>query len=305
MSKREIVEELHKSARKNFQRRKVQVFGLNDLYQGDLCDMQAYSDENDGYNYIFTVINCFSKFGFAEALKNKSADEVVAAMSKILKKTGKFKNFQTDAGKEFFNNKFAALMKKHGIRHYTTYSVKKAQTVERFNRTLKNKMWPEFNINGSYKWIHILEKIVKKYNNTKHRTIGMKPTQVNKLNEKQLLQTVFRKPIKTKFTKPLYKIGTKVRISKYKNIFEKSYTPNWSTEIFIIIKINPTNPATYMLKDLNENVIQGCFYEKEIHEAKHPDVYLVERVLKTKGKKSLIKWLGFKDPTWINTSDII
>jgi Tat protein secretion system quality control protein TatD with DNase activity len=103
-------------------------------------------------------------------------------------------------------------MNLNNINYYSTYSEKKASVVERFNRTLKEKMWKQFSMQGSYKWIDILPKLVNEYNNTRHRTIGMKPSEVNKKNEQILLETVNK--IKNMSVKPKYKIGDKVRISK-------------------------------------------------------------------------------------------
>lgn len=98
-----------------------------------------------------------------------------------------------------------------------------------------------------------------------------------------------------------------VRISKYKTIIEKSYTPNWSTELFKVVAVLPTDPVTYRLADLSGNQIRGCFYEQELQKTKHPDTYLVERILRRKGDKIFVKWLGFSDceNSWINKTDFV
>lgn len=92
-------------------------------------------------------------------------------------------------------------------------------------------------------------------------------------------------------------------ISKYKNLFEKGYTPNWSTEIFTIDHRKPTNPATYILKDGQGNLIQGGFYQQELQRTRYPDVFLVEKVLRRKGNQELVKWLGFDNThnSWVDT----
>jgi len=89
-----------------------------------------------------------------------------------------------------------------------------------------------------------------------------------------------------------FKVGDSVRVSKYK-IFKKGYTPNWTTEVFTIVKIQRTNPVIYLLEDYHGKSVAGTFYEHELHRATHPDVYLVEKVLRRKGDKVYIKWLGF------------
>lgn len=303
-AKRQVVEEIHKPARINFKRRRVILKSLNDLIQADLVEMLPYVKENKGYKYILVVINCFSKFVWAFPLKNKSAQEVTENMEKVFK-VEKIHNLQTDMGREFFNNEFKKLLNKYKVHHYNTFSEKKASIVERVNRTLKNMMWKEFSFQGSYKWLDLLPKIVKKYNNTKHRTIKMKPVDVTKKNEKMLLETVYSH-IKMTDKKLRFKIGDKVRISKLRGVFDKKYMPNWSTEIFTVRKVNLTNPVTYLLQDENQKQILGGFYEQQLQKVKYSDVYLVEKVLKRNKNKILVKWLGFSDKhnSWINKNNV-
>ena len=102
--------------------------------------------------------------------------------------------------------------------------------------------------------------------------------------------------------KPKFKVGDKVRISKFKHVFEKGYTPNWTTEIFTISQIKNTLPVTYLIKDYQNNPLSGCFYEEELTKVKYPDNYLVEKVLRKKGNKMYVKWLGFDNHhnSWID-----
>lgn len=138
-------------------------------------------------------------------------------------------------------------------------------------------MWKEFSMNGNYRWIGIVKELCNFYNNRVHRTIKMKPVNVNQSNEKQLLADVYNidEPlhVKTKF-----RVGQHVRISKYKHIFEKSYTPSWSTEIFVISRIQYTNPETYLLIDEFGNPIKGGFYKYELQKVGDPNLHLVEKV---------------------------
>lgn len=305
MEKRDLVNELHHQARKNFPRRRVITKGIDDLWQADLVEMGSYSKANKGFRFLLTVIDTFSKFAWCEALKTKTATDVSMAFEKILQRGRIPKNLQTDDGKEFFNTDFKKLMQKYSINHYSTYSVLKASIVERFNRTLKSLMWKEFSYNGNYLWIDVYRELVKQYNKTPHRTIKMAPIQVNSSNEKALLQSAYNH-LKI-FRRQNFRVGDHVRISKYKHQFEKGYTPNWTTEIFKIRTIRITNPATYLLEDYEGNPIQGCFYKEELLPTKYPNTYLVEKILKTKGNKVLVKWLGFSDKhnSWIDKNHII
>jgi Integrase core domain len=306
MSREVIIDELHKSARRNFKRRTVIVKGLDDLFQADLVEMIPYAKINKNYKYLLTVINTFSKYAWAIPIKNKTGQEVARAMDSILFTLNTTpRNFQTDHGLEFYNIHFKNLMKKYNINHYSTFSGLKSSIVERFNRTIKGKMWKQFSLQGSYKWLDILPKLIANYNNTKHRTIAMKPIEVNAQNELKLLKTVYSKP--KVFQRGKFKIGDYVRISKYRQIFDKSYTPNWSTEIFRIYKVRITNPVTYLLEDYQNNKIHGGFYQYELQNVKYPHTYLVEKIIKRKGTQSYVKWLGFTSNhnSWVNNDDII
>lgn len=306
--KQAVVSELHKPTRKRFRRRRVIIKGLNDLIQADLVEMIPYAKINKGYRYILVVINVFSKFVWALPVKRKTGKDVANAMKKILSQMKPTpKNLQTDNGKEFYNSDFQVLMKSNGINHYSTFSNLKASIVERVNRTLKNMMWKEFSLQGSYKWLSLLPKIVKEYNNKKHSTTGMKPNEVNSRNAETLLNTVYSHLKMTDPRGTKFKLGDFVRISKYREAFAKGYTPNWSNEVFKIRKVNITNPATYLLEDQTGQEISGAFYTEELQKTNYPDVYLVEKILKRKGDKLLVKWLGLdnRHNSWLHKNDLV
>ncbi|XP_044740086.1 uncharacterized protein LOC123301413 [Chrysoperla carnea] len=192
MSKKEqVVNELHKPARKNFKWRRVIIKGLDDLWQADLVEMGSYVKENNEYKYLLTVIDSFSKYAWATPIKNKSSEAVCNAMIKIFQHGRIPKNLQTDDGKEIFNKKFHSLMEEYGINYYSTFSTIKAAIVERFNRTIKEQMWKQFSLNGSYKWINLMSPLITNYNQKTHHTIKMKPCDVNASNENMLLSTIY------------------------------------------------------------------------------------------------------------------
>lgn len=306
MSKRDIVNELHRPSFKKFPRRRVIVNGINDLWQADLVEMGAYASSNKGYRYLLTVIDTFSKYGWGEAVKTKNAQDVTKAMEKILMSgRGTPKNLQTDNGNEFYNKQFTELMRRFKINHYSTFSVLKASIVERFNRTLKELMWREFSFNGKYAWIQMYKNLIEIYNNRKHRTIKMKPNDVNASNEKHLLATVYNH--RKVFLNKNLREGEYVRISKYKHVFEKGYTPNWTTEIFRIRNVRNTFPTTYLLEDLKGTPIQGGFYAEEIKKTLFPHTYLVEKILRRKGDRVLVRWLGFSksEDSWVHKNEIL
>lgn len=306
MSKRKVVEELHKPARRNYERRSFDIRGIDETWQADLVEMIPYARQNKGFNYMLNVIDTMSKFAWSVPVKRKNGQNITEAMKSILKKGRIPTNLQTDRGKEFYNKEFKELMQKFNINLYSTYSNLKASICERFNRTLKNKMWQQFSLQGNYKWIDILDDLLLKYNNTKHRTIGMKPKDVNASKVAEILSRIALNNKKKIAARGKFKIGDKVRISKNKEIFEKGYTPNWSTEIFTISKVQNTAPRTYQLQDYQDKPIAGGFYEEELLKTKYPDIYLVEKVLKKRGNNIYVKWLGFDNShnSWIKKSDM-
>lgn len=303
--RRKLVEELHKPARRNYPRRKFDVRGLDETWQADLVEMQPYARENRGVRYLLTIIDTLSKYAWAVPVKRKTGKDVTAAMELVLRQGRVPTNLQTDQGKEFYNASFKSLMSRYRINHYSTYSNLKASIVERFNRTLKNKMWMQFSLRGSYKWLDILNDLVAAYNSSKHRTIGMKPNEVTAAKVETLLKRL--QPRKRSRKIPKFRIGDKVRISKNKHVFEKGYTPNWTTEIFTVDRVvASTSPVTYKLKDYQDKPISGGFYEEELLRVEYPDTYLVEKVLKKRGNKVYVKWLGFDSShnSWINKTDM-
>ena len=302
-----IFKEIHKPARRNYPRRKVVVRGIDETWQADLVDMKAYSKVNRGYTFLLTVIDNVSKFAWAVPLKNKTGVVLEEALKNIFK-AGRFPiNLHVDKGSEFYNKNVKRLLTRYKVHLYSSYSNLKASIVERFNRTLKTEMWKKFTLNGNNKWIDLLDDFILHYNKRKHRTIGMRPIDVNQSNIKTVLDRIrAQKYYKNIKDIPKFKVGDVVRVSKSKHVFEKGYTPNFSTENFTITRVFPTVPHTYYLKDYEDNKIEGAFYEDELQKCRYPDVYLIEKVIKKKGNKIDVKWLRFDEShnQWINKNDL-
>ena len=148
-------------------------------------------------------------------------------------------------------------------------------------------------------YIHKLDDLVDEYKNTYHRTIKMKPVDV-----KDNTYIDFEKEVNDK--DPKFKVGDHVRISKYKNIFAKGYTPNCSEEVFVISKIEDTVPWTFVINDLNGEEIIGTFYEKDMRKANQKE-FKIEKVIKRKGDKLYVKWKGYDNlfNRWIDKKDLV
>ena len=185
-----------------------------------------------------------------------------------------------DKGSEFYNRSMKSWLQGNDIAIYLTQNEGKSVIAERFIRTLRNKMYKYMTSISRNVYIDKLDDIVHEYNNTYHRTIKMKPIDVKDNIDKEVNDD------------PKFKVGDQVRISKYKNIFAKGYTPNWSEEVFVIKKIKNTVPWTYVINDLNGEEIIGIFYEKELQKIDQQK-FRIKKVIKKKGDKLYVKWKGY------------
>jgi len=243
-----------------------------------------------------------SKFAWIEPLKSKTGAETNKAFERIFEKGRQPVNLQFDDGKEFYNENVKTMLTGRSINYYSTFSDKKAAIVERFNRTLKSRMWKYFTANETRKWVDVVDGLVNDYNNTFHSTIKMTPVEASKPeNSPKVWNNIYGSYLVAKYDTPKYKIGQTVRISKYKGIFDKGYLPNYTEEFFKIKEVKIGRPTVYILEDLKGEGLTGIFYEDELSPYSETDesTYKVEKVLgkKTiKGKKFvLVKYKGWPD----------
>ena len=299
-----LSKELHKPKRKNYVRRKIIVNHIDEIFAADLVEMQKFSKINKGYRYLLTCIDIFSKYAFAIPLKDKKGITVKNALQKIFNKR-KPKFLWTDNGKEFYNNQVNDLLEKNNIKLYSTNNSEiKSSVIERFNRTLKNMMYKKFTENNNTIFYNIIDKLVNEYNNKYHRTIKMTPVEASKKINENKIKQIYNFEKTNKIAK--FKIGDHVRISLNKNIFEKSYETNWTEEIFVIYDIKYSNVPYYYLKDLNDEKLDGTFYEQELQKT-NLTLYVIEKIIKTKNDKLFVKWRGYNNSfnSWINKKDVI
>ena len=212
---------------------------------------------------------------------------------------------QTDKGTEFLNGPFQKLLRENNIRHYTSENDDiKASVVERFNRTFKGVMWRYLTRVSTGRYVAVLPQLVSSYNNTYHRSIKMTPSDVNVQNESIVRKRLY--PMQNTNIGWKYKVGQSVRMKQTKRVFKKGYEPSWTEEIFTISSLYPSDPPTYILKDLDGEEIKGKFYEQEIQPVKPTDTYVVEKVLKTRrrGKRTeyFVKWRNYPDKfnSWVD-----
>ena len=135
----------------------------------------------------------------------------------------------------------------------------------------------------------------------------MTPAEASKKsNERKVFSNLYGDDIYGKISKPKYKLGDIVRIAKKKTIFDKGYTPRWTEEVFSISQVQYTDPPTYTITDTNGEEVRGTFYEQELQKTTQ-EIFRIEKVIKTRGNKSLVKWFGYPDSfnSWVDNKDLI
>lgn len=267
--------------------------------------MQPFAKVNNGVKFLLMIIDTFSKYGWMEKLNTKTGKEVAEAFKRIFKERVPGKIW-VDKGKEFYNKDVKALFDKHGIEMYSTENEEKSSVVERWNRTMKEKMFKYFSANNTRKYIDVLDRMLKQYNNTKHSTIRMTPVQASmKRNENKVWKNLYPDQPSVR-KKPKFSVGDRVRIAKKKGTFEKGYTPRYTEEVFTVSAVQYTDPPTYKLDDWNGETLTGSWYGEELVESKQ-EVFRIEKVLRKKGNKSLVKWYGYPEEfnSWIPTQDLL
>ena len=292
---------MHKPVRRKFEKRRVLVNGIDKIWAADLVDMQAFSKFNRGIKYLLAVIDVFSKYGYLVPLNDKTGKSVASALKTIFKER-KPEKMWVDKGKEFYNKDVKEL-----IELYSTENEEKSSVVERWIRTMKERMWKYFTDNNTNHYVGILPDLVEDYNNTKHSSIKMTPVEASKKkNEMRVWRNLYPDHLEIRDIKPKFSVGDKVRISKKKKTFEEGYTTRWTEEIFTIVEVKHTLPVTYKIADLNKEEIQGTFYEPELQKTSQ-QLFRIEKVIKRRKKKSLVKWKGYSDDfnSWVNNKDIV
>ena len=230
----QLAEELRKPIIRKFKKRKAHSVFKDNIWGADLADMQLISKYNKRIRSLLCVIDIFSKYALVVPLKDKKGVSIIAAFQSILKQSNRKPNkIWVDKGSEFYNASFKKSLQDNDIVMYSTHNEGKSVAAERFIRTLKNKIYKYITSISKNVYIDKLDDIVNEYNNTYHTTIKMNPIDVKGNRYINTDEEVNDKD-------PKFKVGDYVRISKYKNIFAKGYTPNWSEEVFVIKKVKNT-----------------------------------------------------------------
>ena len=187
--------------------------------------------------------------------------KLAAAFEKIFKLGRQPRLLWTDKGKEFYNKNVNQLLSRKNIKLYSTENEEKSSVAERFNRTIKQMMWKMFSANNNTIYVDKIDELLKNYNSSFHRSVQMSPVAASDIkNKHQVFANLYSDEIDKQVKKPKFRIGDKVRISKYKQkLFDKGFTPKWTKEIFVINEILHTKPVTYRVVDLQGETVTEAF----------------------------------------------
>ena len=307
--KRDLGYSLHKPVRRRFPTSGVMVHGPNEQWAADLIEVQNIAKWNRGVKYLLCVIDVFSKFAWVLPLKSKTGLSVMTAFSRLVAGRRKPKTLQTDDGKEFYNSHFQNMLRKKGIHHFSTSGDTKASVVERFNRTFKDRLYRYFTVYNTLSFLDVLTQLVRGYNASYHRSIGMAPKHVALENTPKVWNTLYgsdvaKKPAKTRFRK-----GDHVRLNKKFRTFKKSYLPGWTEEVFLVSEARRGPVNTYKIVEWDGTPIKGTFYNEDLQkvDAKDDDVFRIEKIVKRQGNRVLVGWKGWptKYDSWVSKKDVI
>ena len=224
----------------------------------DLAYLDKVAKENNGVKYLVVRQDLFHRTVDAKGMKTKDSKETVRAFLTMITKKNRPNRIWVDTGTETAGE-FSKPCKPEGIQIYSTMSETKAAFAERTIRSLKIIFYRYMEDNG-YKYIHKLTQFVTSLNCRRNCSIHLIPKNVE---NSDFLSILYSKPLR-EIRKPKFKIGDRVRISKYDLPFRKGYKSQFTQEIFEIVAISSRKPPTYTKKDEQDEIIRGEFYQKEL-----------------------------------------
>ena len=313
----ELTYTLHKPARKRFKRNPVIVSHIDEQWQADLIDLQEFQSQNRGYRYILTIIDIFSKYAFVIPMKTKTSEAVTSAFKQVFTHRKPTK-LQTDKGKEFVNSLLQSFLKQESVYFFTSKNPDiKCSIIERFNRTLKARMFKYFTSKGTRRYLEVLDQLVTAYNNTVHSATKFRPSAVTKENEREVFQNLCGKQslrdllLARKVSRSKLTLGDTVRQKYHIGPFEKSYHPLWSDQLFTVTnKLTGPTQSLYKLKTADNTILDRRFYPEEVQKVRYT-LHRVEKVLKRRKRAGLseyyVKWLNYPSSfnSWIPATDIV
>ena len=230
----------------------------NETWCMDLAYVDKLAKDNNGVKYLLVRQDLFDRTVDAKGMKTKDSNETVKTFSKMITKKNRPKKTWVDQGTEFAGE-FKKFCSAEAIEIYSTISETEAAFVERTIRSLRNILYRYMEDYG-YEYNHKLPQFTATMNSRNNHSIDMKP---NLVQNSDFMSILYSKTLR-EYKKPEFGIGDRVRVSKYDLLFRKGYKPQITQEIFEIVTITTKKLPTYTIKDEQEEVIRGKFYEKEL-----------------------------------------
>ncbi len=304
---------LHKPVRRNFERSRIFVRRIGQLWQMDLAQMDGLAHWNDVIKFLLVIIDCFSKQLSVAPMKDKTAASVAKRLDQILRDVEPPECIQSDKGGEFMGAPVIKLLKDKGITFYQAQNEKKAAIAERVIRTLKGLFYRWLTVSNTFRYIDKLDEFVYNYNHSYHRSIKRSPAEVTGDNEEEVAKVLFPPETKPNLDRLTYKfaVGDLVRVTNLAGPFDKGYRANNTMEIFTVHERLRTHPQRYRLRDATGSVIVGSWYEKEMTRVTQPPdpEYLVEKVIRrrtiNRERWLFVKWQGYPSSqnSWVREAD--
>ena len=245
-------------ATRKFNQMKAFAIFNNETWCMDLAYVERIDKDNNSVEYLLVRQDLFDRTVDAKGMKTKDSKETVRAFLSMFTKKNRPKKIWVGKGTEFAGE-FKKLCKAEGTQIYTKMSETKAAFAERTIRPLKIILYRYMEDNG-YKYIHKLTQFVKTLNSRRNCSTDLIPMIVK---NSDFLSILYREPLRV-FKKPKFKIGDRVRISKYDLPFRKCYRPQITEEVFEIVAISSKKPPTYTINDEQDEIMRVKFYQKEL-----------------------------------------
>lgn len=315
---------INKIPKRKYQRRKYLAIKLDFAYQADLLTLFTMNGvdlipHNAGHKYVLVIKDIVSNMVWLYPLKNKKCETVNAIFGKFFKHDNGAKQLMTDRGKEFTCKKNILLLKDRNVNYYYSHNYDiKASKAEIGCKQVRQLIRAHLFRNNTLVWVDILQDIEKEMNNTRSKVLGgLRPVDINTNVLAADLWRYKTLSLRNKYKaiqKPnRFKVGDYVRVSKLDPTFHKSSDDRYSTEIFQIYQVNVTIPVTYKLKDLQNTVLSGGFYQEELVKTgklSKNSLFKISEILQdhpTDKKKTLVSWKGYSHlfNSYVNKSDIV
>ena len=311
---------IFKTPRRTFKRNTIVMAEIDDVWATDLMVITQVEKANSDTSYVLVVIDIFSRYVWLRGLPDKRPKSVALAFEDVLSEGRRCKALYSDKGGEYYGHTFRNMLKKHKIKQYFALNDKKAPHAERVILTLKRKIFRYMEEANTQEYISKLQDFAYSYNHTVHRSIGIRPVDVTKENERFIFWTqymgkeIYVKKENKKRKNYKYKIGQLVRISVLKGTFDKVGKTQFSGEIFKVkTHFYRDGIQVYTLTDYyGQETIQGTFYAQELTAVsiKEDAAFKIDKVLRHRGKgqrrEAFVQWRHWPKQynSWVKLTDI-